>query len=197
MTDLRTPPPEVRQPPRVTAARRWVWTAVVAAVAMVALMVLGVGFGRDPRVVESVLVGQPAPELAGQTLDGDWFELADHRGEVVLVNVWASWCPPCVEEFPVLMDAARQLGPSGLQVVGINSQDREQDARDFLDEMGAQGLFPHVADPDGQMAVEWGVFGLPETFVIDQKGRVRAKVIGLLTRDWVNQNVVPLLRDTP
>lgn len=170
---------------------------LVAAAALVVLTVLGVGFGRDPRVVDSVLIDRPAPELAAETLDGDWFELADHRGDVVLVNVWASWCPPCVEEFPVLMDAARQLGPSGLHVVGINSQDREQAARDFLDEMDAEGLFPHVADPDGQVAVGWGVFGLPETFVIDQDGLVRGKVIGLLTHEWVARNVVPLLGDQP
>jgi cytochrome c biogenesis protein CcmG/thiol:disulfide interchange protein DsbE len=197
VTQLQTPPVDVQPPPRRTATRRWIWTAVVAIIALAVLTVLGVGFGRDPRVVGSVLIDQPAPELAAATLDGGRFELADHRGEVVLVNVWASWCPPCVEEFPVLMDAARELGPVGLQVVGINSQDREQAARDFLDEMGAEGLFPHVADPDGQVAVDWGVFGLPETFVVDQDGIVRAKVIGLLTHDWVAQNVIPLLPEEP
>lgn len=197
MTEPRKSSPEESPPRRISAARRWMWTTLVAVVAVVAVTVLGVGFGRDPRVIGSALIDRPAPQMAAETLDGGRFELADHRGKVVLVNVWASWCPPCVEEFPVLMDAARELGPSGLQVVGINSQDREQAARDFLDEMGAEGLFPHVADPDGQLAVEWGVFGLPETFVVDQEGVVRAKVIGLLTHDWVAQNVIPLLAEKP
>lgn len=183
--------------PRRRPHRRLLATAAVAAAAVALLTVLGVGFGRDARVVGSVLIDQPAPDLAAATLDGGSFDLTQHRGEVVLVNVWASWCPPCVDEFPVLMDAARQLGPAGLQVVGINSQDRERDARDFLDEMGAQGLFPHVSDPDGQLAVDWGVFGLPETFVVDQDGIVRAKVVGLLTHDWVTNNVVPLLDRQP
>lgn len=180
--------------PRPTGSRVLRLTVLVAFVAALGL-ILAVGFGRDPSIVASQLLGEPAPSLVGATLDGGSFDLAEHRGEVVLVNVWASWCPPCVEEFPVLMDAQRQLGPYGLQVVGINSQDREADARDFLTDMGAEDLFPHIDDSGGEKAIDWGVFGLPETFAIDRQGRVRAKVFGLLGYDWIEAEVVPLLEE--
>lgn len=174
---------------------RALWLTMLVAVAAGLGVVLAVGFGRDPGLVDSQLIGKPAPPLAGTTLDGGAFDLLDHRGEVVLVNVWASWCPPCVEEFPVLMDAAEQLGPHGLQVVGMNSSDRAADARAFLADTGATDAFPHVDDSRGDKAVDWGVFGLPETFVIDRQGRVRAKVVGILGYEWIEAEVVPLLAE--
>lgn len=156
---------------------------------------LGTGFGRDPSVVDSVLLDGPAPPLAGPTLDGGSFDLADHRGKVVLVNVWASWCPPCRDEYPLLRAAALDLSPLGLQVVGIDTQDRPEDAQEFLDELGGEN-FPNVLDPDGRLAVEWGTFGVPETFVVDRDGRLVTRKIGVLTSDWIARNVVPLLEDT-
>lgn len=178
--------------PRST--RRWLRMGIVALVTLGLATVLGVGFGRDPSVVESTLIGEPAPSLTGETLSGEPFDLAGHRGEVVVVNVWASWCPPCREEIPVLVDAQEQLGPRGLQVVGINSQDNDTDAREFLDEVGGTG-YPHVVDPEGSRAVDWGVFGLPETFVVDRDGVVRAKVVGVLGPAWIEEKVVPLLEE--
>lgn len=176
--------------------RRWLLTALIAVAVLGLGAVLGVGFARDPSVVGSPLIDEPAPRLAGPTLDGDHFTLADHAGEVVLVNVWASWCGPCEKEFPVLVDAARELGPHGLQVVGVNSGDNRDDARAFVAEHGADGLFPHVEDPSRELAVEWGVFGLPESYVVDRDGVVRAKVVGLLTHQWVAEEVVPLLEES-
>lgn len=174
--------------------RRWLWLLAVVGAAVLVTVVLSAGFGRDPTVVGSVLLDRPAPPLAGPTLDGGSFDLADHRGQVVIVNVWASWCVPCRREYPVLEQASRELGAHGVQVVGINTQDTVADARAFLEELGGEN-FPSVLDPDGRMAVEWGTFGVPETFVVDRDGRLRAKVVGQVTTDWIATDVVPLIEN--
>jgi cytochrome c biogenesis protein CcmG/thiol:disulfide interchange protein DsbE len=165
---------------------------VLVVTAAIVAAVLSTGFGRDPTVVQSVLLDRPTPPLAGPTLGGGRFDLGDHRGKVVLVNVWASWCVPCRQEYPVLEEADGALGSRGLQVVGINTQDTEADAKAFLDELGGEN-FPSVVDTDGRIAVEWGTFGVPETFVVDRDGRVRTKVVGAVTREWIAANVVLLL----
>lgn len=179
---------------RSRSTRRWLWMSLLVLATVGLAAVLGVGFGRDPSVVESQLRDEPAPALAGETLSGGSFELADHRGDVLLVNFWASWCPPCREEIPVLVAAQQRFGDLGLQVVGVNSQDTDAEAREFLDEVGGR-TFPHVVDHDGDHAVDWGVFGLPETYVVDRDGVVRAKVTGVLGSEWIEREVVPLLEE--
>lgn len=171
--------------------RRLLGVVVVVCVAA-AVSVLSTGFGRDARVVPSAVVAEPAPGLAGATLDGGSYDLSRERGKVVLVNVWASWCGPCKAEYPVLVDAARGLRNRGLSVVGINTQDDPASARRFLDEMGGE-VYPSVVDADGRLAVDWGTFGVPETFVVDKAGTVRARVVGEVTAAWIEQNVVPML----
>ncbi len=120
------------------------------------------------------------------------FDLAEQRGQVVLVNVWASWCGPCRTEFPVLAAAARDLGPRGLVVVGINTQDSREKAQAFLREMGG-AAYPSLSDTDGTHAINWGTFGVPETFLVDRDGTVRERLAGEVTAEWIDQNVVPLL----
>ena len=165
---------------------------VLVVVAAGAVVTLSIGFGRDPSVVESVLLDEPAPPLSGATLDGGSFDLADHRGQVVVVNVWASWCAPCRREYPLLEQASARLPADGVQFVGINTQDTVEDAQAFLDEMGGSH-YPNVLDPQGRWAVEWGTFGVPETFVVDQQGRLRTKHIGELAPGWIEAAVAPLL----
>lgn len=166
---------------------------VVAVVLAVGLAgVLGTGFGRDPTVVETVLMDQPAPSLQGPTLDGGYADIADLEGNVVVVNVWASWCVPCRREHPLLVRAAGVLEPHGVRFLGINTQDSVEHANAFLDEMGPFP-YPSIIDTDGRWAVEWGTFGVPETFVIDADGQIRAKRIGELTEGWLVEAVEPLV----
>ncbi|HEU4513655.1 MAG TPA: redoxin domain-containing protein [Nocardioidaceae bacterium] len=172
--------------------RRWVSMAVAVLGVGALVAVLGSGFGRDPSVVPSNFVSEPAPDLAGPTLDGGTYDLSKDPADVVLVNVWASWCGPCKAEYPVLAAAAKGLGPRGLSVVGINTQDKPQDAEQFLQEMGGE-VYPSVVDFEGRHAVDWGTFGIPETFVVDDSGTVRARLVGEVTPAWIDQHVVPLL----
>lgn len=189
----RTEPAENR-----AAGSRWrrklLASGVLALVALVTGSVLAVGFGRDPRIVESVLLDRPAPPLAGGTLDGGTFDLTEHRGRVAVVNVWASWCTACRKEHPELEAAASELRSYGVQFVGINTQDTVEDAQAFMAEMGGTS-YPSVLDANGRKSLDWGVFGVPETFLIDAAGRVRAKAVGAITRDWLVANVAVLLQE--
>lgn len=183
-------------PRRPLTRRRLVrWGGFAALLALVAgtVAVFGVGFGRDPQVVESALMNKPAPPLAGPTLSGDRIDIRDYRGKVVLVNVWASWCEACKREHPVLLSTQERLGPEGLQTVGINMSDDPDDARRFLERMGGT-TYPSVIDRDARIAVEWGTFAIPETYVVDRGGTIRAKAFGPVTPDWIDRNVRPLVQ---
>lgn len=190
MTDLvasGAPAPPAR--PR----RRRLWGAVVLVlVAAVAGFVLARQLGSDPDGGEAVLVGHRAPALSGSTLEGARFDLADWRGQVVLVNVWGSWCYPCRQEQPLLAAAYSSLQPRGLHMVGIDVRDRAADARAFLAKYGQAG-WPSVVDPDGERAVDWGTFALPETYLVGRDGTVLAKSVGPVTADWIDREVVPRL----
>ena len=174
--------------------RRWLWlcAALVVTGGIAAALAVLSGRGSDP--VEAVFLDEPAPALSGPTLGGRRFSLADHRGEVVVVNVWASWCTVCKEEHPDLEAAARKLRPSGVRFIGLDTMDTVEDARAFLDEMGGSS-YPSVLDLEGRKARDWGVFGVPTTFLVDQRGRVRAKVFGAVTEQWLIASVGDLLRE--
>lgn len=178
---------------------RVVRTLAVGSVVLLAgliAVVLSVGFGRDPRIVPSVHMDRPAPPLAGETLEGDRFDRTDHAGDIIVVNFWASWCSACKREHPDLIAAATRLRPYPVQFVGVNFQDTVADARAALAEMGAYP-YPSVVDPNGAVGVDWGIFGIPETFVVDPQGRVRAKVTGAVTQDWLLDVVGMLLAEDP
>ncbi|WP_143194000.1 TlpA family protein disulfide reductase [Micromonospora sp. CB01531] len=165
-----------------------VLTAVVGT-----LVVLGLRAPAAPSPGEGLAVaGTPAPALSGPTLDGGHFALSDVRGQVVLVNVFASWCGPCRDELPLLVDAEREWSPRGVRLVGLNIRDGAEAVRALLDETGAKGLTV-VPDPDGTRAVEWGVRGVPETFVVDRDGRLVDRRQGVVTRQWLEQRIAPLL----
>ncbi len=147
--------------------------------------------GDDPRLLPSTLIDRPAPDFALPPLPGreQGVSRADLGGEVVLVNFFASWCVPCLAEHPVLTRLARE---QGVTVYGINYKDRPEDALAWLqrhgDPFGRIGV-----DAEGRTAIDWGVYGVPETFVVDREGRVRFRWPGPLTPQLVEETILPLV----
>jgi len=151
------------------------------------------GLKLDPREVPSPLIGKPAPgftlsrlDAADRTLKRD-----DLLGKVWVLNVWASWCAPCREEHPLLVEfAKRKLAP----VYGLNYKDTRANGMNFLRQLGN----PYEAslfDGDGRVGIDFGVYGVPETFVIDAKGVVRFKHVGPLNPGVIDGRIVPLLKE--
>ena len=157
------------------------------------LLFLGVGLGLNPREVPSPLIGKPAPAFALPRLDDEGKTLSreDMLGKVWMLNVWASWCAPCREEHPLVIDIARrQLVP----VYGLNYKDTRNAAKGWLAGLGN----PYQAtlfDADGRVGIDFGVYGVPETFIIDRKGIVRLKHVGPLTPQVVRERIEPLLKE--
>jgi len=152
-----------------------------------------VGLWRDPREVPSPLIGKPAPafKLAQLHEPAKMLGPSDMKGQVWLLNVWASWCTPCQLEHPVLVDfAARSRTP----VLGLNYKDQPEAARQWLARLGNPYLATGV-DADGRTGIDFGVYGVPETFVIDQAGVIRLRHAGPMTPEFLERTLVPLLRE--
>ena len=167
--------------PDTDGSRRSPWPRRMALLSLAALIgvaaAFGTRFGADPGVVDSPLIGRPAPDGTLPYLEREGeLSLADLRGQVVVVNFWASWCVPCREEHDDLITAAQRYADDGVTFVGIVYQDRPEQAIAFLDELGRG--YDHVTDPGSRTAIDFGVFGVPETFFIDRDGTVVAKVVG-------------------
>lgn len=162
--------------------RTWRWVALaVAAVAIATGAVFGSRIGNDPTLVESPLIGKPAPAQRLPKLDGGGaLSLKQFRGRVLVVNFWASWCVECRKEQPTLTAAADAYGPSGAVFLGISYQDQRGPATAFLRELGRgnPAYYRYVTDPGSRAAIDFGVFGVPETFIIDRDGTVVAKITG-------------------
>lgn len=164
--------------------RRWLrWSAVLAvAVAVGVGAIFGARLDRDPTLVSTPLIGQPASERTVPYLEQEGtLSLADFRGQVVVVNFWASWCVACREEHPALAAAAAAYREAGVEFIGVVYQDRPSNAVAFLDEMGRGDDFRYVTDPESRLAIDFGVFGVPETFFIDETGTIAAKITGAST----------------
>lgn len=165
--------------------------ALPAAVLAALVVLFAVGLQRDPTKVPSPLIGKPAPAFALPALDGSTLALAQFQGKPVLVNFWASWCTPCLQEHPLLMELAR----SGVVIVGLNYKDDPEAARQWLSRHG--NPFAAVAqDRDGRVGLDWGVYGVPETFVLDAAATIRHKQIGPMTREAWEQDIAALLEGT-
>jgi cytochrome c biogenesis protein CcmG, thiol:disulfide interchange protein DsbE len=136
-------------------------------------------------------IGDPAPSFALADLDGRPVRLADLRGRPVIVNFWASWCGPCVEEFPLLARALDAHRADGLVVIGVVVQDNSESARDFMRRMGAG--WPAAMDPGDDTARRFGIYAPPETFFIDPDGTVAGRQIGQLTVADLNRQLALIL----
>ena len=177
----------------MSGGRRVLRWAIPLAVVPV-LMLLAYGFRTDPRDIPSPLLGRPAASFALTTFDGTPISLESLRGRVVVVNFWASWCTPaCYDEAPSLERAWRAYRDRGVTLIGVNIQDKEEPARRFLTQFGH--TFPNAPDPSGRVSVDYGVYGVPETFFIDRKGQVRFKQVGSVTDEIMKRYVEKLLEE--
>jgi len=151
------------------------------------------GLSLNPREVPSPLIGKPAPAFALPRLDDptQTVKREDLLGKVWVMNVWASWCAPCREEHPLVVAFARERK---VPVIGLNYKDRPGDARGWLERLGNPYAVTLI-DFDGKVGIDFGVYGVPETFVIDAKGVVRFKHVGALTTQIIRQNIEPLLKE--
>jgi len=172
-------------------SRRW----LIPLAAVPVLAVLAYGFRSDPRAIPSPLVGRPAVAFALTSYEGAPMSLEALRGKVVVLNFWASWCyPACYEEAPVLEAAWRAYRERGLVVVGVDIQDTEPAASRFIKQFGLS--FPNAPDPKGKVSIDYGVYGVPETFVIDKQGRIRDKKVGAVTEAYLRAKIEALLEES-
>jgi len=177
--------------------RRWIVLLPLILFAALALLFLLRLWSGDPSRIPSALIGREAPatplppiaglQRAGAPLPG--LDPAAFKGAVTLVNVWASWCVPCHDEAPLLMDLAQD---QRLRLVGINYKDQPENARRFLGRYG--NPFAAVgADANGRASIEWGVYGVPETFIVDPQGRIAFKLVGPITPDNLERTLKPAI----
>lgn len=158
--------------------------------ALAAVFLMQLLSGRDLSVVPSALIGQAAPKTVLPSLEGislPGLNSAEFIGKVTLVNVWASWCGPCRDEHPVIVSLAKD---ERLTIVGLNYKDKAENARRFLGDLGN----PYDAvgvDPNGRAAIDWGVYGIPETFLVGKDGKIAFKHVGPMSPETVATTLMP------
>jgi cytochrome c biogenesis protein CcmG, thiol:disulfide interchange protein DsbE len=162
------------------------------AIFAILVVFLAIGLTKDPRMVPSPFIGKPAPAftLAKLHEPGASFAPEEMKGKVWLLNVWASWCVSCKVEHPLLNEMNRQ---GVVPIVGLNYKDARNDATKWLKQNGDPYLFS-VSDIDGRVGIDYGVYGAPETFVIDKQGVIRYKQIGPITPEALDKTILPLIK---
>jgi len=169
-----------------------VWVLIPLAVFVAMLVFLGVGLKLDPREVPSPLIDKPVPTFSLQTLDepSRLLSSADMRGQVWLLNVWASWCVACRQEHPLLVEMAKA---GTVPIYGLNYKDKRPDALQWLAKFG-NPYKQSISDTAGLVGIDYGVYGVPETFVIDKAGVIRHKLIGPITPESLRDEILPLVK---
>ena len=168
--------------------RKVLWVGGLVVVPLVVFLALS--FGHDPRLIESPLVGDPAPAFDLHSLDGEAVSLPALAGRPVVLNFWATWCQPCIVEHPVLVESARRY-EGRVHFVGVIYQDDGELIRRFVEQRGSWG--PSLVDPGSEVAIRYGVYGAPETFFIDRQGVVRRKVTGPMGPSMLDAYLAELL----
>jgi cytochrome c biogenesis protein CcmG/thiol:disulfide interchange protein DsbE len=175
------------------APKRPAWRGLLPlAIFAVLVAFLFVGLFRDPREVPSPLVDRPAPAftLANLHRPAQQVATADFKGQVWLLNVWASWCVSCRVEHPLLIELAKS---KAVPIVGLNYKDKSDEGIAWLAQHGDPYTLS-VVDADGRVGIDWGVYGVPETFVVDKAGIIRYKHIGPVTVEALQATILPLVR---
>jgi cytochrome c biogenesis protein CcmG, thiol:disulfide interchange protein DsbE len=171
--------------------------ALAVAGALIALLAYGVFVNQPARGIDAALAsGQrpPAPSVSLPRLGGSTpVSLSAWRGKVVVLNYWASWCPPCRDESPLLERWQKRIAPQGGTVLGVDSLDVASDARGFMRHFGLD--YPMLHDGDGHSQQRFGISGYPETFVIDRRGRIAAVRRGTVDDSFMARQVLPLLKE--
>jgi len=167
------------------------WLAVVAAGAVVVIgVVFSQRFGSEPQLQASPLIGQPVASVEVPYLEFEGaLNLDDLRGDIIVVNFWASWCFNCRVEHGALVAAAAQFADLGVTFVGVNHQDQRTNASAFLDELGRSPETIYVEDAGSRVALEFGILGLPETFFIDREGTIVGKVTGPVSSQLITDTI--------
>lgn len=161
---------------------------------LVLVVFLGIGLTRNPRVVPSPLIGKPAPEFTAPQLllSGERsFSTKEMLGKIWLMNVWASWCTACQQEHPIWVKFAQS---KKIPLIGLNYKDEPAKGLKWLERHGDPYDFS-VIDRDGRIGIDFGVYGVPETFLIDQKGMIRYKQIGPVTTEVLAETILPLVKE--
>lgn len=160
---------------------------------LVLVVFLAIGLTRDPRALPSALLDKPAPTFRLPQLKdpAKTFSAEDMRGKVWLMNVWASWCISCRDEHPYLFQYAKS---GAVPIYGLNYKDKPEDALSWLGELGDPYVLSAV-DLDGRVGIDYGVYGAPETYVIDKTGTIRLKHVGPVTPDVWSKQVLPLVQE--
>jgi cytochrome c biogenesis protein CcmG, thiol:disulfide interchange protein DsbE len=163
------------------------------AVFLTLVLFLGVGLRLNPREIPSPFIGKPAPafKLAQLHEPGKTISPQDMVGQVWLLNVWASWCVACRQEHPVLMEFAKQ---SVVPLLGLNYKDGTENGAGWLRQFGNPYSISGV-DADGRVGIDYGVYGVPETFLIDKKGVIRMKHIGPVTPEVITEKILPMVKE--
>jgi cytochrome c biogenesis protein CcmG/thiol:disulfide interchange protein DsbE len=178
------------QPEKRPVSKLFVFLPLAIFLALAGIFLMQLLSGRDISTVPSALLGEPAPEtnlppLEGMLLPG--LDSTKFSGKVTLVNVWGSWCAPCREEHPVLMALAQD---KRFEIAGLNYKDQPENARRFLGDLGNPFTAIGV-DPVGRTAIDWGVYGVPETFLVGRDGKILFKHVGPLTVDATQRALLP------
>ena len=196
-------PVDTTQPQRLTAPQLAAAIAGVAAlVALIVVIGLVMRGGNERSGLGIISIGRatdvrprPAPDFVLTSFDGQRIQLSDFRGRIVVLNFWATWCPPCRVEAPVLQRAAERLESADVTILGIDVWDDQAAAIEFLNEMGV--TYPNAEDTTRLIPVEFGVTGLPETFVIDRQGVLVRRWVGPLTDEDLDELLAPVLAAVP